>query len=62
MTARFDGFGAKWGYYTDHATGLILCTLRYYDPQTGRWLTRDPIGTAGGMNLYEYGYGGGTGN
>ena len=25
-----------------------------YDPTTGRWVTRDPIGTAGGLNLYEY--------
>ena len=42
------------GYYTDHETGLILCTHRYYDPQTGRWLTKDPIGHEGGVNLYGY--------
>lgn len=28
---------------------------RAYDPGTGRWLNRDPIGEAGGMNLYAYG-------
>ena len=33
---------------------MILCTHRWYDPTTGRWVTRDPIGMAGGMNLYEY--------
>ncbi|MBC8136107.1 MAG: hypothetical protein H8F28_09500, partial [Fibrella sp.] len=32
------GFGAQFGYYTDFETGLILCTYRYYDPQTGRWI------------------------
>jgi len=48
------GFGGKWGYYTDEETGLVLCTFRYYDPRTGRWLTRDPIGYDGGTNLYEF--------
>ena len=33
------GFGAQVGYYTD-SSGLILCTHRYYNPFTGRWLTR----------------------
>ena len=48
------GFGGQWGYYSDGDVGLILCTHRYYDPQTGRWLTRDPLGYAGGVNLYGY--------
>jgi uncharacterized protein RhaS with RHS repeats len=26
--------------------------FRYYDPVTGRWLSRDPIGENGGLNLY----------
>ena len=26
--------------------------FRYYDPVTGRWPSRDPIGEAGGLNLY----------
>ena len=48
------GYHAQDGYYTDAETGLIFCTHRYYDPQIGRWLTRDPIGMAGGINLYAY--------
>ncbi len=27
---------------------------RAYDPSTGRWLQEDPIGVAGGLNLYQY--------
>ena len=27
---------------------------RYYDPKTGRWPSRDPIGERGGMNLYGF--------
>ena len=27
---------------------------RYYDPRLGRWLSRDPLGEAGGFNLYSY--------
>ena len=29
---------------------------RFYDPVTGRWPSRDPIGEDGGDNLYEYVY------
>ena len=48
------GFGAQAGYQTDAETGLVLCTHRFYDPTNGRWLTRDPIGYRGGVNLYGY--------
>jgi|GEM_PF-1756731 len=27
---------------------------RYYDPHNGRWLSRDPMGEAGGFNRYAY--------
>ena len=48
------GFNGRWGYYTDHEIGLVLCTYRYYDATTGRFITRDPIGYNGGINLYRY--------
>jgi RHS repeat-associated protein len=48
------GYKGQWGYYTDGETGLLLLTHRYLDPATGRFLTRDPIGFEGGINLYAY--------
>jgi len=48
------GYKGQWGYYTDAETGLLLLTHRYLDPATGRFLTRDPIGFEGGINLYAY--------
>jgi RHS repeat-associated protein len=30
--------------YTDNETGLLYYGYRYYDPVTGRWPNRDPIG------------------
>lgn len=50
----YAGYGAQWGYYRDAETGLYLCTYRYYDATEGRWLTPDPIGYAGGANVYGY--------
>ena len=48
------GFGGQFGYYTDGETGLVLCTHRFYDPSTQRWMTRDPISYDGGVNVYGY--------
>ncbi|CRG52611.1 Rhs family protein [Yersinia wautersii] len=42
------------GQYHDEETGLHYNTFRYYDPKIGRFTTQDPIGLAGGMNLYAY--------
>jgi RHS repeat-associated protein len=38
--------------YLDGETGLLYYTHRYYDPVNGRWLSRDPIGERGGVNMY----------
>jgi RHS repeat-associated protein len=40
----------------DFETGLYYYTYRYYDPRTGRWASRDPIGEDGGVNLYGFVY------
>lgn len=36
------------------ATGLASFRMRWYDPVTGRWLSKDPIGLSGGLNLYAF--------
>jgi hypothetical protein len=38
----------------DAESRLHYNRYRYYDPDTGRYLTPDPIGIAGGLSLYEY--------
>ncbi|MFZ5774657.1 MAG: RHS repeat-associated core domain-containing protein [Thermodesulfobacteriota bacterium] len=43
--------GREW----DQETGLYYYRARYYDPQAGRFISRDPIGFAGGdVNVYRY--------
>ncbi len=34
--------------------GLYYCRARFYLPQHGRWLQPDPVGQAGGLNIYTY--------
>ena len=48
------GYNGQWGYIEDRETGLYYCQNRYFDPNTGRWVNRDPIGFEGGVNVYEY--------
>jgi RHS repeat-associated protein len=35
-------------------TGLLAATYRYYDPVLKQWISEDPIGLLGGLNLYAY--------
>jgi RHS repeat-associated protein len=42
------------GQYDDGKTGLYYNTFRYYDADAGRFTAEDPIGLAGGDNLYQY--------
>lgn len=42
------------GQYYDAETGLHYNYYRYYNPPIGRYLTPDPIGLWGGLNLFVY--------
>ncbi len=42
------------GHYYHAPSALHLTLYRAYDAELGRWLSRDPIGEAGGINLYWY--------
>jgi RHS repeat-associated protein len=65
--ARYEAFGASYsdvgqvgnplrfpGQYWDGETGFYYNYQRYYDFQTGRYITSDPIGLDGGLNTYGY--------
>lgn len=39
----------------DEGNGLLYMRARYYDPEIGRFINKDPIGLLGGLNLYAYG-------
>ena len=41
--------------HLDIETGLVYYIYRYYTPELGRWLSRDPISELGGWNLYAMG-------
>jgi RHS repeat-associated protein len=42
------------GQYTDEETGLCYTRFRYFDPQHGRWMSPDPLGVLGGLNLLAF--------
>ena len=42
------------GQYLDRETGLHYNTFRYYDADIGRFISPDPIGLSGGLNLHQY--------
>ncbi len=42
------------GQYEDSESGLYYNRFRYYSPQDGGYINRDPIGLLGGDNLYDY--------
>jgi RHS repeat-associated protein len=66
-TYTYDGFGkliASTGTLTnpfrytareaDSETSLYYYRARYFDPSAGRFVSEDPSGTSGGLNLYGY--------
>ena len=42
------------GQYFDKEAGLHYNYFRYYEPETGRYISPDPIGLTGGLNTYGY--------
>ena len=66
-SSRYDAWGVRTtvgaqdaasfgftGHLEHKELGLVFTLYRAYDPATGRWLSRDPIGEEGGINLYGY--------
>jgi RHS repeat-associated protein len=66
-SSRYDAWGVRTtvgaqdaasfgftGHLEHKELGLVFTLYRAYDPATGRWLSRDPIGENGGINLYGY--------
>ena len=63
-SANRYGYAGAWGYQTAtsdtpgdaYPSGFTFQHVgaRYYNPSTGRFLQRDPIGLAGGINVYAY--------
>jgi len=56
MTVDSEGNSSEFPYRfstkpQDDVTGLYYYGYRYYDSVTGGWISRDPIGEIGGMNL-----------
>ena len=52
VARRAEEAGAPWAMMRQ--SGLIYYGFRYYSPSLGRFLNRDPIGEAGGTNLYAF--------
>ena len=55
--AKEDATGNPWRYpgqYEDAETGLYYNRFRYYDPETGRYISEDPIGLDGGLKAFGY--------
>lgn len=40
--------------YHDEDSGLVMYECRCYSPELASWMTRDPIGESGGVNLYAF--------
>ncbi|WP_089084267.1 RHS repeat-associated core domain-containing protein [Aquitalea magnusonii] len=42
------------GQYHDDESGLHYNRYRYFDPEIGRFISRDPIGLLGDINIHSY--------
>ncbi|WP_176014020.1 RHS repeat domain-containing protein [Victivallis sp. Marseille-Q1083] len=52
--AEADNFTYRFSTKPMDGNGLYYYGYRYYDPQHGRWISRDPIEENGGVNLYGF--------
>jgi RHS repeat-associated protein len=53
-TGDDQGNSTEYTARENDGTGLYFYRARYYDPVLKRFVSEDPIGVAGGMNLYQY--------
>lgn len=53
--ADTNRLGWKGLLYEGDSTKLYYVRNRWYDPEIGRFISEDPVGIAGGINLYTYG-------
>ena len=53
-TGDFDILFGYAGGLRDTDTGLIKFGARDYDPETGRWTSKEPLGFEGSLNFYVY--------
>lgn len=51
MSVSPFGFSTK---YTDKETGFCYYGHRYYDPELGHWISREPLGEMESANLYAF--------
>ena len=54
VSGDLEAFAGFTGHRSHAPSGLHLALHRGYDARLGRWLSRDPIGEGGGLNLYGY--------
>jgi RHS repeat-associated protein len=61
LTIRAEGgnttpfqFNGGYGVLTDNDTGLISMRARWYSPWLGRFISEDPTGFGGGMNMFAF--------
>lgn len=53
-SSRRYGYVGSFGYQSHDEMQYQHVGARYYDPSSGRFLQRDPIGISGGPNVYAY--------
>lgn len=54
LSGGFDSDFGFTGHYYHEPSGLHFAPFRAYSAELGRWISRDPIGEVGGINLYTY--------